>query len=67
MLLRTLLFLVSVLDHVIVKSGEGYTSWISTDLTIYDFFLESDTNNIRNVDKGLYENLLHRYLVFHCK
>lgn len=37
-----------ILDHVIMKSGEGYTSWISTDLTIYDFFLESDTNNIRN-------------------
>lgn len=41
---------VPVLDHAIVMSGNGYTSWICTDLTIYDFFLELDIHNIRNIN-----------------
>lgn len=37
-----------VLDHVILKSSNGYVSWICTDLTTYDFFIERDIHDIRN-------------------
>lgn len=36
------------LNHVILRSSNGYMSWICTDLTTYDFFIERDIYNIRN-------------------
>lgn len=39
---------IPTLDHVQTRDKDGLLSWITTDLTIFDFRLERDKFNIRN-------------------